>query len=187
MSVDIEIIPTKTIELTWQNIRSEIDASNYRDIEIVRPTGNATLIDINRNAPIGDDDVLAKRCFYGLQQDTDSCISIWITENSDSETDEQLYLEDFGHNLEPNFRHQIARSWKAVGVSYEVLGRLQMDPMRAHLQIAVVVAIARLCEGHIILKDDGLFGHVRGTYSVESFLEAIVVDPRVRPANPWPS
>jgi hypothetical protein len=67
---------------------------------------------------------------------------------------------------------ELAEQWRRVGYGYEISsggGRSAVEP---ELFIALACALADLCEGHIIVMNDGIFDLGVGVYAPARFSAA---------------
>lgn len=170
MSIDLDIAPQQAGGMTWADLRRQWrqrlgDAG--ADMLGLEPK----LCRIADSMPVAEDSLLTPPSHYSFALAVPCTLSLSIMRNDDN-LDEALYLEDFGRNLDAATMAELAEKWRRVGFYCEISsggGRSAVEPV---LFIALACALADLCDGHIIVMNDGRFDLGVGVYAPTQFATA---------------
>ena len=170
MSVDLDIAPRQAGAFTW--------ASLCRQWGQRLDTGGADMFGphpqmcrIGSMTPVAEDERLMPPAHYFFRLAVPCTLSLSVSANKD-DLDETLYLEDYGRNLDPARIAELAEQWRRVGHTYGISsggGRSKVEP---ELFIALACSLADLCDGHVILMNDGVFDLGVGVYTPAQFSSA---------------
>lgn len=167
MSIDLNIAPQKAGAITWGNLcRQWRHRLGEAGADMLGP--EPQLCRIGESVPVAEDDLLVPSSHYFLTLAVPCTLSLSVMDNSGN-LDETLYLEDYGRNLDAARIAELAEQWRRVGYYYELSsggGRASNEPA---LFIALVSALADLCDGHVIVMNDGVFDLGVGVYTPAQF------------------
>lgn len=170
MSIDLDIAPQKAGSITWANLcrqwRRRLDEAGASLLG-----ADPQLRRIADSMPVAEEDLLVPPSHYFLELGVPCTLSLSIMHN-DGNLDETLYLEDYGRNLDPARIAELAEQWRRVGHNYEISsggGRSNVEPK---LFITLACALAELCDGHVIVMNDGIFDLGVGVYTPAQFSTA---------------
>jgi hypothetical protein len=165
MSIDLDIAPLRATPVTWGALRARWgerlgDRAFLIGPGIARRLGIGTVFD--------DGDALSPSSPVIFELATANTLSLTSMRNQGN-LDEREYLEDYGRNLSPAEITRLADAWRDVGVSYGLSsggGRSSDEPS---LLIALACAVGDLCDGRIIVMNDGVFDLGVGVYEPAQF------------------
>ena len=170
MSIELDIAPRRATSITWASLRRQWRARlGEAGAGLLGP--DPRLCRMGNPEPVAEDDLLAPPSHYFFTLAGPCTLSL-STMHNDGNLDETLYLEDYGRNLGPASITELAEQWRRVGYGYEISsggGRSTVEP---ELFIALACALADLCDGHIIVMNDGLFDLGVGVYAPAHFSAA---------------
>jgi hypothetical protein len=170
VSIDLDIAPMRAARVTWspllgawrQRLGNEAAALLGSDPKL-RVLGAGT--------PVAGDAALELPGHYSLDMAAPNTLSLSAMPSRNN-LDEVEYLEDFARNLEPRETTALALSWREVGHYYEVSSGGGRSPSEPALLITLACALAGICDGRIIVMNDGVFDLGIGVYTAEQFAAA---------------
>jgi hypothetical protein len=170
VSVDLDIAPSQAKVIDWASLqRRWIQRLGAAGASMLGP--NPQLCHLGKNAPVAEGERLDPPAHYYFTLAVPSSLSLSIMANAD-DLDESLYLEDYGRNVDPARISELAEKWRRVGHTYGISslgGRSRSEP---ELFTALACALADLCDGHVIVMNDGVFDLGVGVYTPEQFSTA---------------
>jgi hypothetical protein len=171
MSIDLKVFSTITDITMWGDIKKKI-------YELVNPTEkefileNLFLSELGSHQKVADNEKLLLGHQYYLSLAIPNTLSISViskAEDFDEENLELDYLEDYGHNLNPEKIQLLVHQCKLARYFYIITsfgGRSQPEP---NLLITLATAIASTCAGYIVVTNNNLFNLDVGVYTPEEF------------------
>lgn len=88
-------------------------------------------------------------------------------------TTEKDYLEDYGRNLSADQIKNYVEGWRSAGYLYELTSAAGRGKYELMLMIALAAAIAKSCNGYVIVMHGNFFSVDVGVYSPDEFSKAI--------------
>lgn len=173
VSIDLEIFPTRPQIISWRQIVEplrELLGLSADDLLGAAPS----LVVLKTHTVLEPSQPMSVNASYYLNLAVRTTLGITLMPNQGN-VDEVNYLEDYGRNLDPDFIRYLAEQWQAAGHYYGIeslAGRNKQEPL---IFVALAAAIARACQGYIILMNDDIFDLDVGIYTPEQFRKA---DPR---------
>jgi hypothetical protein len=175
MSLDVDIIPSTQEFFTWGELRDKLTNCQLDAGPRQLLGGNPQLADVGTKKIVDISERLTPYRFLYFKLAGDNTLGFDITSNGPKEKtylDEQAYIDDYARNLSQEKKNDIASRWYEVGFGCSVItsgGRAKDEPP---LFLAVAVAIAELCRGFVLVKDNGRFSLPVGCYTAEEFRDA---------------
>lgn len=170
MSIDLDIAPQRAGDITWGSLcRQWRQRLGGADAGVLGP--NPQLCHIGGTTPLAEGDPLVAPSHYFITLAVPCTLSLSIVANDD-QLDEDLYLEDYGRNLDSARIAELAEQWRRIGHTYGISsggGRSSVEPQ---LFVALACALADLCDGHVIVMNDGIFDLGVGVYDPSQFSTA---------------
>lgn len=170
MSVDLDIAPRRAGYISWTSLcRQWRQRLGDSSADMLGP--EPQLRHIKGSEPVAKGDLLVPTSHYYLTPAVPCTLSLSIMSN-EGNLDETAYLDDYGRNLAPARLAELVEQWRQVGYCYEISssgGRSSFEPQ---LFIALACAIADLCDGHIIVMNNGNFDLGVGVYTPTQFSAA---------------
>lgn len=168
MSVEVEIVPTAPDLIRWKTLTQELRRPRltlaaqgiFGSKPLLRRQGTHEII--------SDDSVLGPGRYY-FELNEPNTLGLTVDRNGDLCTDEEEVLMDFARNMDALQKKEIARLWKAAGISYVISSFAGRHRCEAELFVCLCVSVGRLCHGVILVKDPSLFSVPVGCYSPEEF------------------
>jgi hypothetical protein len=170
LSIDLNIAPRRAAGITWASLRRQWQQRlGDETAGLLGP--DAQLCRIGAPTQVAEDERLVPSSHYSFNLVVPCTLSLSMMENA-PDLDETLYLEDYGRNLDAATIAELAEQWSRVGHNYEISsggGRSKVEPA---LFIALACALADLCDGHVIVMNDGVFDLGVGVYTPALFSSA---------------
>lgn len=169
MSIDLGIAPRRAADFDWGSLRRQWEQRLGDAGRMLGP--NPQLYHLGTATPVAEDERLVPSSHYSFNLVVPCTLSLSVMENA-PDLDESLYLEDYGRNLDAAMLAELAEQWRRVGHNYEISsggGRSKLEP---ELFKALACALADLCDGHVIVMNDGVFDLGVGVYTPAQFSTA---------------
>jgi hypothetical protein len=170
VSIDLDIAPLRATRVTWGPLhRAWRQRLGDEAAALLGPDPKLRVL--GAGASVAEDASLGPPglCFLDLAAPNTLSLSAMPSTNN---LDEIEYLGDYARNLEPTDATALALSWREVGYYYEVSSGGGRSPNEPTLFITLACALADICDGRIIVMNDGLFDLGVGVYTAEQFASA---------------
>ncbi|MFP4346514.1 MAG: hypothetical protein ACLFU8_17650 [Anaerolineales bacterium] len=178
MSIDVDVIPTLSTVVCWEEVESRLREN--LGAAAARLLGEAPqLYALGSDELQMPDDPLSVEGVYYLNLGVQNTLGLSAMSNS-SDVDELLYLEDYGRNLDPETLPALAERWREAGHYYAITSFAGRGPEELHILRALAAALAETCRGYVVLMHDWIFDLDVGIYTPEEFKGAQVVAKRRR-------
>jgi hypothetical protein len=167
VSIDLDIAPLRATRVGWGPLlRAWRQRLGDEAAALLGPDPKLRVL--GAGAAVAEDAALEPPGHYSLDLAAPNTLSLSAMPNKNS-LDEIEYLKDYARNLEPRGATALALSWRGVGYYYEVSsggGRSTNEPA---LFVTLACALADICDGRIIVMNDGIFDLGVGVYTAEQF------------------
>lgn len=170
MSIDLDIAPLRATRVTWGPLlRAWRQRLGDEAAALLGPDPKLRVL--GAGASVAEDATLEPPAHYYLDLAAPNTLSLSAMPNT-NDLDEVEYLEDYARNLEPRDATALALAWREVGYCYEVSSGGGRSPREPALFITLACALADMCDGRIIVMNDGIFDLGVGVYTAEQFASA---------------
>ncbi|PSB19176.1 hypothetical protein C7B65_12945 [Phormidesmis priestleyi ULC007] len=169
MSIEVDIIPTSNRAIVWSDLQSQLLLHPLADEARTLLGQTPVLLELGTNQQVEGKQALLPTKYYHFQLAHSNALTLSCERNSETYTNEQEYLEDFGRNLDSNLRAYISRCWAEVGYGYTVGSAGGRAKGEVILLAALAKDIASLSDSFIVIKEAGLFNLSVGVYSPDQF------------------
>jgi len=167
VTVELEVIPTNERSFSWTEVCLEMNS--YTQDKIPLSVKNVELVDVATGRLVEKDELLTPPHYYGIDLAGKKSLEIDFTKNVDSETDEMMFLDDFATQRFNGNLAELASAWKKIGYSCIISTHPRRHADEPYFVIVLAIAIARLCDGAIVVKSNNSFSKPVGIYSPAEF------------------
>lgn len=169
MSISIDIIPTRNQTITWGTLRSELLTLTLDEQAALLLGTEPKLFELGTRQEIEDKQNILPTRYYSFKLTRNNSLTLSCENNTETYTNEHLYLNDFGQNLVPDVCIHLSKCWAEVGYAYAVESGGGRTEGEITLLIAISEVIAKLSDGFLVIKDNKLFSLPVGVYSLSEF------------------
>jgi hypothetical protein len=176
MSIDVKIIPTRDILISWGNLRKQLSMLADSD-EQKKLLGQIRLFRGSDGTDISESESIQNEQLYVFSNEMSKTLSFHSTSwQGSTEEDVREYLSDYGEHLSDEQLTDYAQKWITTGIYYIVTSKGGRSEQEPSLLVKLSVALANICSGYIILQDSDVFSLNAGIYSPEQFKNARVIE-----------
>lgn len=187
MSIELLIIPTVPETLSWKDLRMRLETLSGSSSD--KFLGKQPLLrHFQTQAVVEEDEALTPSNHYSfdLAFPNGLALNVWSNKETlpkdlshfQAQNTLEEYLEQVGQNLVPATIPHLAARWRMIGYYYESTAPAGRSPEESSLLVYLVAALADVCEGYVISKDENVFlkekyGLGVGVYTAAEFSRAI--------------
>lgn len=172
MSIDVEIIPTAKLEISWGELK-EFILKNADDIQ-KKLLGDISLVDAKRSCHLSDLDLILSDRGYLFDSEFLNTLTFVFIEK-DSADDEKGVIEDYGNNLAKRDRKLLLDGWCKLPYSIFLSSGANRSATEKILIGCVGAGLAEACDGRLVVSEVRFFNLKKGIYHPEQFARVKVI------------
>lgn len=169
MTVNVEVIPTIDKFIEWGSLSDTL-------VEMLKLKGitikdEINLFDFHNKRHVNSNELIDSGT-YVLECEGVNTLSFFRMkkDESDSTNDDKEDIDDYGKNLSLEQKQELYEKWCAIPFSYYLSsggGRTLLEPK---IMIVLASALARHCNGMVIMNESSFFKIETGIYNPEELM-----------------